>query len=578
MAAAQTPPEPGVVEAPATLPGALFDAARRHPERGLGLLDGRGRPGGRRTWPELLAGARGVAGRLAGLGVGPGEPVLCALGTSWEFLELWLGCLVRGAWPVAVAPGGALGSSALHLEKLERVCERLEARLFVAAPALIGEARDLGLPRLTALGHDPQALEAAPSDPGFAAPSPSSSGGEEVAFLQLTSGSTGEPRAVAITHRGAVHNALAIEAGLSAADGEPFRRWGCTGVSWLPLHHDMGLVGCLLTALLTGVDLWLASPRTFLGRPHTWLENLGRFPCTSTPAPNFAYQTCVERVPAAKLEGVDLGRCRSALVGAEMIRRETLDAFCETYAPLGFSPRALQPCYGLAEATLAVTFDRRGEGLRTRPAPPEVGGGEVACVGAPVADTEVVVAAPDGARLPEGVVGSVLVRGPGVFAGYHRDPEATAECLRDGWLHTGDLGFLADGELYLTGRTKDLILVRGQNLMPHELEWIAEAVTGGGGASRAGAFAVDRGPQGEEPVLVVEVAGAGELAPLEREIRVRVARGLGIPLADLVLVRRGTLPRTTSGKVQRGALRAQYLDGRLERLPVEPGEPEGGRP
>jgi fatty-acyl-CoA synthase len=249
-------------------------------------------------------------------------------------------------------------------------------------------------------------------------------------------------------------------------------------------------------------------------------------------------------------------------------------AFRDAFGTSGLSPLALRPCYGMAEATLAVTFDVAGQGLRTARVPDDGRSAgepsEVASVGVPVADTEVRVTAPDGVALPERRVGEVLVRGPGVFAGYFDDDAATrdARAARDDeWLRTGDLGFLDGGELYLSGRTKEILIVRGQNLMPHEIEWIVEAVMGGGGACRVGAFSVPR-PGGEEPVVVVEVAGdaPSDLAASEREIRSRVGRRLSLPLADVAFVRRGKIPKTTSGKVQRRELRARYLAHELERL------------
>jgi fatty-acyl-CoA synthase len=192
----------------------------------------------------------------------------------------------------------------------------------------------------------------------------------------------------------------------------------------------------------------------------------------------------------------------------------------------------------------------------------------VASTGPAVMDSEVRVTAPDGQALPEGEIGEVRARGPGIFSGYFNDPEATREGLRDGWLLTGDLGFLHAGELHLTGRSKEVLILHGHNLMPHEIEWVAESVTGGGGIERCGAFSVSKGAEGEVAVLVVE---SGERDPvkqraLAREVKVRVGRTLGLPLADLVLVRRGQIPKTTSGKVQRNLLRARYLRGEIERL------------
>jgi acyl-CoA synthetase (AMP-forming)/AMP-acid ligase II len=340
-------------------------------------------------------------------------------------------------------------------------------------------------------------------------------------------------------------------------------------VSWLPLYHDMGLIGCLMLPVLCGLDSWLLRPQTFLARPRLWLDQLGRHGTTFAPAPNFGYQLCVERIGADEVAGLDLRGWKAALTGAEMIRPETTDAFAARFAPAGLEARAFRPCYGLAEATLAVTFDLRGEGVRTRPMPQGAGAGfgldQVVSTGLPIRDTVVEIVAPDGAVLGEDVVGEVRFRGPGVFLGYLNDPEATAASLRDGWFATGDLGFLHAGELYLTGRTKELLILRGHNLMPDELERLADGITGGGGLLRSAAFSIARGAEGEEPVLVVETEASDpeRLAELGHAIRVAVGRALGLPLADLVFVRRGRIPRTSSGKMRRGELRALYLDGTL---------------
>ncbi len=254
------------------------------------------------------------------------------------------------------------------------------------------------------------------------------------------------------------------------------------------------------------------------------------------------------------------------MVGAEMIRPDTMSAFSEAFASHRFEPSTLRPCYGLAEGTLAVTFDQRGEGVRVAKPPADSATelSEVVSTGAPIVDTEVRISDESGRALPEGEVGEVRVRGPGVFDGYWNDDAATAETLKEGWLCTGDLGFQREGELYLVGRRKEILIVRGENLMPHELEWIAEAVVGSGGTSRAGAFSVP-GSEGEEPVLVVESptrdgAGNEELASAIAE---RVGRELSLTLADVTIVKRGSIPKTTSGKVQRRELRRRYLAGEL---------------
>ncbi len=555
-------------EPPSTLQQALERAAAAFPERGIAVFDSRGRKAERRSYPELLDSVRRAAGRWAASGVEPGELVLISIPTSWSWFEAWLGALWRGAIPVAVAPGAAMGAAATQIRKVEGLVASLGARRAVLTAGFRDEAERAGAARTVEVAITPAQLEAlAPAS--FTRPRPEPG---EIAFLQLTSGSTGLPRAVSIPHRAVVHNAVGSDQAIGAPWGAPAHKWAESMVCWLPLHHDMGLVGTVFQSIYGGFDLWLLPPGLFLARPRKWLEHLGAHGPVFAPAPNFGYQLCVERLGPEARDGLDLSLWRAAMTGAEMVRPETVAAFCEAFTPYGFSPEAFRPCYGMAETTLAVTFDVKGEGARSRPLPAGAGGGtglnEVVCVGEPIAGAEVRIAAPDGSALAEGEIGEIEVSGPSVFAGYWNDPPATTEALRDGWLSTGDLGFVDGGELYITGRIKDVLIVRGTNVMPHEIEWLAESVSGGGGALRTGAFSVARGAAGEEPVVVVEVGERDpeKLRQLGHEIRSRIGRALSLPVADLAFVRRGRIPKTTSGKVQRRLLREKYLNGELDRL------------
>lgn len=554
---------------PATLPAALARAARHFPDTGIRLWDGRGRRSERRTFPELVASVEGAAGRWRAAGVEPGDRVLISVPTSWEWLEGWLGAVKLGALPVAVAPPGGFGAAGAHIRKVEYLVERLGARRVLSTEGFRRDAAAAQAKGILETLITPEELAGlVPASGGFPEAEP-----EAVAFLQLTSGSTGFPRAVMIRHRGAIHNALANDVAIGAAGGGDLHGWCDALIGWLPLHHDMGLVGYLLLSLCTGIELELMRPTTFLARPRVFLDRFGSYRAAVAHGPSSGYQLCVERLATEARHGLSLGGWRAAQCGAEMIRPETVAGFVDAFGPLGFHPEAFQACYGLAEATLTVSFDTRGRGARTRPVPEGssisgLGLHEVVCLGPPVIDTSIRIVDALGQTLPDGSVGSVEVEGPGIFAGYWDDPEATAESLVDGRLRTGDLGFLADGELYLTGRTKDLLIIRGHNVMPHEIEWVAEQVTGGGGAHRSGAFSVARSAQGEEAVLVVEIATRdGEvLGQIERDIRTRVANDLSLQISDLVFVRRGKIPKTTSGKVRRRKLRDQYLGGELERL------------
>lgn len=555
------------------LPGLLARAARFFPTKGVAVFDGRGRTYQRRTYPEVLAAAQQSAGRWAALGVRPGDRILVSLPSSWPWLDGWLGAAWLGALPVAVAPAAGLGGGLAHLRKLDHLLERLGARFLLASENLRLEAQQAGFAKLAAAVLASAELERVAS----AAPAASPRVGEnDLAFLQLTSGSTGLPRAVCISHRAALHNAWANDRAIGIPLGGPTHTWADAMVSWLPLHHDMGLVGCLFLSIFAGHDLWLFQGSAFLAKPRLWLEHLGQHGKTFAPAPNFGYQLCLERLGPEERRGLDLAGWRAAMTGAEMVRPETVRQFAEAFGEAHFRPETFRPCYGLAEATLAVTFDVAGRGPRTLPMPKTAMAGqamaEVVCVGQPIADTTVDIVGPAGRQLADGEIGEVRVAGPSIFSGYWNDPEATEEGLRDGYLHTGDLGFIHQGELYLTGRLKDLLIVRGHNLMPHEIEWLAEEVVGGGGALRSGAFAVARGAQGEEAVLVVESAerDPAKQQAMAAEIRRRVGSAVGLTLADILFVRRGKIPKTTSGKVQRRQLRSLYLEGGLAGDPQAP--------
>ncbi len=548
----------------ATLLDAFARTVKFAPQLGISVYDRRGQTSERRTYAAILEYAPITAGKLAGAGIGKDDRVLVCLPTSWELLETWFGAILAGALPVLVAPPGTLGGAAAHAAKIAGLLEHLGPKRIICDDATRKELIEFNFPHAVPFTITPGELAGKSGAKPAHTPAPG-----DLAFMQLTSGSTGRQRAVKITHANVLHNTQAIAASQRAKPFDPAEGV----VSWLPLNHDMGLVGCMLYALVNGYEFSLLRPDSFLARPRLWLQTLAAKKATRCPAPNFAYQLCVERIEPGELDGVDLSNWKGALSGAEMVRPETCAAFVEKFAAAKFNPAALQACYGMAEATLAVTCDQQGRGIRTMPMPAGQGSGfgvsEVVSTGKPVIDTEVRICAPGTLDAnAEQAIGEVCVRGPSIFAGYYNDAEATAESLQDGWLRTGDLGFLKDGELYLTGRTKDLLIINGHNLMPHELEWIAENATGGGGAQRCGAFSVAQGVEGERAVLVIEVetAAASALAGLDREIRTQVGRVVGVPVADLLFIKRGQIPKTTSGKVQRAELRRRYLDGKLERL------------
>ena len=524
---------PELLSTPATFVEALARLEARA-ERGVGVLDRRGRTVSR-PYPELALRARAWGAWFRERGVRAGDVVFLCLPSSHELLEAFCGLVLLRALPCNLALPRALGGLDSFRRRLVSAAERFPGGQLLTSADVGQEVgrpfweppAELDLSRVVALE---------PVDP------------DTPAYVQLTSGSTQAPKAVTVTHGNVAANTRGIwERGV----GHPDEYY----VSWLPLYHDMGLLGMAFTAMFHGVGLTLMTPETFVASPWRWLEAIGQAPgSVVTTAPNFGYQWCVDRLPEERLPaGLRLDNWRLALCGAEMVRPATLQAFAARFGPRGFDERAFLPCYGMAETTLAITLSpaRRGPVLHQ---------GRVSC-GSPIAGLEVRVCAPGGRDpLPEGQEGEIQARGSSVFPGYLLDPEATAAVKDpDGWFRTGDLGYLQGGELYPTGRLKDLIILAGHNVAPHELEWVAEELLPLEGG-RAAAFSVER--QGaERPVLVVELREVPAPELLE-QVRARVAREVA-PLHDLVLVRRGTLPKTSSGKVQRSKVREAYEAGTL---------------
>lgn len=554
---------------PRTFAETLRRTARTFPDKGISILDRSGRNPDRLTYDILVERVALAAGKLQAAGVKPGERILLCLPTSWDFIAVWLGSICLGAFPAAIAPAmGGLSGASNFAERLEKYRSVIGAGRILAPERLaqdLCEQHGSGLGAIALTLEELMAEEAKPVSFIEAGP-------DDLAFLQFTSGSTGMPRAVMITHGMATHNAFAINEGIGRRFGAPVSDWCELHSSWLPMHHDMGLIGCLLLSIANGLELSLMNPATFLARPIRYLETLSGKRAMMC-GPNFGYQFCVDRLKPQDLEGLDLSKLAVAMTGSEMIRPETMAAFCGLMAPTGFTPDKVMPCYGMAEATLAVTFDGSGAGVTARPVPVAakalVEAQEVVNCGVAVPDTEVRIADDDGTTLRESQLGEVLVKGPAVFKGYYKNDEATAASLSDGWLRTGDMGFVAEGQLYIAGRYKEILVIRGENLMPHEIEWLAEEARGEtSGGERVAAFSVARSGQGEEIVLVVETneTEASVLKDLDHKIRSRIGRALSLPVSDLVFVRRGRIPRTSSGKIQRTKIKQDYLAGAVETL------------
>ena len=502
-------------------------------------------------YSRLWEAACRVAAGLHAAGVRPGDAVLMLVPEVEPSVVSLFGVWALGAVPVQVGVPFRLTDVGAFLDSLRVTAARLEARTLVVSEALAAfapEAEALKVLSAEAL------MACAPGTPDpEAAPGP--------ALMQLTSGSTGHPRAVVLTHeRLMLHMACMSEALPSHGKS--------VAVSWLPLNHDMGLIGGLLFPFYNGFVGHLLSPADFRARPLRWLEVMSETKATLCAAPPSAYALMLRLSQRAQEAGLDLSRWECAMVGAEPISAALLRRFSDAFAKVGFRAEAFFPVYGLAEATVAVTFpkllsptrcdvvDRAALERDGVAVPREAGPGalELVGTGAPIPQTELRIAGPEGELLPERRVGEILVRAPTLMQGYFRDPAATEEVLRGGWLRMGDLGYRADGALFVTGRQKELIIKGGYNLIPSVLEEIAGAVEG----VRSGCVvAVGVRSEEDETERVFLVAETKLEAPEWPALIERVQAALkaqGVAVDRILPVEPGALPKTTSGKLRRRAV------------------------
>jgi fatty-acyl-CoA synthase len=386
---------------------------------------------------------------------------------------------------------------------------------------------------------------------------------DDIGFIQFTSGSTSRPKGVVLTHSNLVANVGAIVDGIRVQDSD-------LGVSWLPLFHDMGLIGMAMASLYTAHNTVVMSPILFLKRPVEWLKALTRHKGTVSFAPNFAYGLCTKRVKESDLASLDLSSWRIAGCGAEPIQAQTLHDFAKKFAAAGFQETSFLPCYGMAENTLAITFPALGQKLKVDAIKPkelaeqkraersedEANTIQFVNCGKPFPGHELRVVDADDAPVAERVVGEIVLRGPSVMRGYDQQEALTKETLRNGWLHTGDLGYLVDGELYVCGRTKDMIILNGRNYYPQDIEWSVNELPG----VRKGnvvAFGTNAFSAKEKVVVVVEAKDANE-QELTEKIKRKVQEAQGLVLDEVLIVPPGTLPKTSSGKLQRARTKARY--------------------
>jgi fatty-acyl-CoA synthase len=523
------------------------------------------------SYPDLWKWACQRANRFHELGLKKGDRVALILPEPDTFVLAFIGALTAGLVPVPMYPPMTLAKMEAYGETVRHILQSSGARALVTVPGLEPMLRK---ELIEAAGCDNVQLildaELEGELPERAAP-PCQVTLDDLAFLQFTSGSTRKPKGVMVTHGNLSANAHAIMFdGLSATPKDK-------GVSWLPLYHDMGLIGFVIAPIYAQVQVMFIPTLNFIRRPSSWLDAIHRFRGTITFAPNFAFALAARAVSEEQASGWDLSCLKALGCGAEPIQADTLRRFVDRFGKHGLRRESLLPCYGLAESTLAVSFapltaEMQSERLDKRAmergsATPCDGDEalELVCCGRAFPGHEIAVRSEDGRSLPERVVGEVWVRGPSVTQGYYGHPEATAETFDNGWLRTGDLGYLADGELYVCGRAKDLIIVHGKNYYPQDIERVVSEINGIR-PDQCVAFAKP-GAEGEECVVVAEGQnGSADLAQVTSAVKQRVRADLGISVAEVVLIKRNTLPKTSSGKVRRRDTKARLEDGTLELL------------
>ncbi len=563
--------EPGAAAPPlpATLLEALDWQATKQPERTHILLADRETRAEPITFGDLRAEATAVAAGLIRRGVRPGEAVAIMLPTGRDFFAAFYGALYAHAVPVPLYPPARPSQIESHLRRVAGILTNCESRIlltFDRVKPLAYLLRSLSTKLETIL----TVAEASEAHAAFPTPAAQPS---DTAFLQYTSGSTGQPKGVVLTHANLLSNLHAMQRATGITSADCF-------VSWLPLYHDMGLIGACLGALVFGYPLVLMSPFAFLSRPVRWLRTIDRHRATLTAAPNFAYEMCINKIDDTALAGLDLSCLRFAFNGAETVSAHTLERFAERFAPFGLRRSALMPVYGLAECALGLTFpppdrgpliDRIDRDTFLRDGRASGAGGmdraalAVVSCGRPIPGHEIRIADAAGRPLPERMQGRIEFQGPSATSGYFNNPTETGRLFDGPWLDTGDLGYLAGGELYITGRAKDLIIRGGHNIHPQELE---EAV-GQLPEVRKGAVVVfaatDRSRGTERVVMLVETRE--QPAPASGDLIARINRLavdlIGLPIDEVVLVPPRTVLKTSSGKIRRAACREAYEQGKL---------------
>ncbi len=544
------------------------------------------------TFGELLAGAERVAAELTQRGIGRGDTVAIMLPTSRDFFLIFAGILFAGATPVPIYPPFRADRIAEYAERQSAILANAEARLLVTFREAASVAKMLK-PRVSSLAGVTTATTLVESRAPAPLGAQTHGRGADLALLQYTSGSTGHPKGVMLTHANLLANIRAIGEALALRSDD-------VGVSWLPLYHDMGLIGAWLMPLYFGLPVVVLSPLAFLSRPVRWLRAFHRYRGTVGAAPNFAYEMAAAKVSGEDIKDLDLSSWRAALNGAEPVLPATLDRFSERFARCGFRREAFLPVYGLAEASLAVTIPPIGRGPRVDrveraaferegraiPALADSSSEDAnvisfVSVGSPVPRHEVRVANDRGEDSGERVEGQLWFRGPSTTQGYYKNEIATAALFApvtdpdaatsaatgpaQNWINSGDRGYRAEGEIYITGRVKDIIIHAGRNLYPHEIEDVVAQVPGVRKGCVVAFGAADPVTGTERLVVVAETRerDPAARARIAQAINAQVSTALGLPPDVVEVVPPNAIPKTSSGKLQRDSTKKRFLSGEL---------------
>jgi len=522
------------------------------------------------SFAEVCEEAKRIGASLRARGLAKGDRVALVLNSPEDFVLSFLGAVSAGVMPVPLYPPLALGRMDNYIERAAGILRVSGARVLLTTRDFIPSLRPL-LSRVSSLKHLIEVETIRQTTFNFTL-SETETQPDEPCFLQFTSGSTSAPRGVIVTHRNLIANARAI---IETLEIHPDLD---RAVSWLPLYHDMGLIGFVIATLVAQIPVVFIPTIAFVKHPGVWMETVHKYRASITFGPNFAFDLATKRAPKNSRSQLDLSCLRVLGCGAEPINPKTMEKFLAAFSPLGLKSNAIMPCYGMAEATLAIAFDHLHRPVRklvinrqayeTKNVALPLNGDandpqkrfELVSCGRTFKEHELRILDDQGQFLPEGKVGEIVFRGPSVTPGYFQNPEASLQLLKGGWLHTGDLGFIFKGDLYVSGRQKDLVIINGRNYPPQAIEWVVEEIAGIRKGSVV-AFSID-GDSTEKLIIIAETV-ITDTAELEQAVGEQVRSAFGLTVHKVVLVGRGSIPKTSSGKLQRRRAKALFEGGLL---------------